>query len=494
MDLPTIEPESTITDASKTICIIGAGPAGLAALKIILDSSQYRAEQWKPTAFEARGCVGGVWVPAPPTPTDDPPLTPLYDSLTTNLPHPIMAFTSYSFPPSTPLFPHAPVVHKYLEDYADHFHLRQHIKLTTTVDAVERDASRWKVKISTGEILHFDLVLVCNGHYRVPRYPNTPGVAQWLSSGRAKHSAWYRRPHNLGDIVLVVGGGPSGTDISAEMRTAARTVIHSLTGAAREDIGNLKRRGRVSRFGENGEVTFEDGTTETGISYCILATGYEVSFPFLSKDIVHPELPPPAPPLPSELFNSTYSVFPLAKHLFPLQNAFPPTSLAFLGLLVKVAPFPLLEAQARAVVQAFANPATLNPAQEAVDIITRYEELRAEFGDDQLAIMEAWHRFKALEQFDYRDDLCKFAGSELSAIWSGQDGYMKVPQWEKDAYCNKDLLRKAWIKLEESNEAEGWVHGVGKNGPHEWIDLMERLFKWAKEKGIHVEELDKSKL
>jgi len=45
----------------KTICVIGAGPAGLASLKIILDSPQYQAGLWKPTAFEARECVGGVW-------------------------------------------------------------------------------------------------------------------------------------------------------------------------------------------------------------------------------------------------------------------------------------------------------------------------------------------------------------------------------------------------------------------------------------------------
>ncbi|KAF8066016.1 hypothetical protein FPV67DRAFT_1380496, partial [Lyophyllum atratum] len=218
--------------------------------------------------------------------------------------------------------------------------------------------------------------MVCNGHYRIPRYPNTAGIARWLNSGRASHSAWYRHPRNLGDTVLVVGAGPSRQDISAEMRSAARTVIHSVSGAVAEEIG------RVTRFRENCEATFEDGTTESGISHRILASGYEVSFPCFDEDTLHSEIPPPAPPLPREVYNSTYSVFPLARHLFPLQNAFPLNSLVFLGLLVRVPPFPVVEAHAHA---------ALRPVQEAVDIMTQYEELRRKVGDSPLAIAAAWH-------------------------------------------------------------------------------------------------------
>lgn len=365
----------------------------------------------------------------------------------------------------------------------------------TNVTSVERAASNWKVKISTGSTLNFDLVFVCNGHYRVPRYPNTPGIAEWLKSGKASHSAWYRHPHDLGDTILVIGAGPSGQDISKEMCTVARTVIQSVTGATREDIGNLKRRGRVSHFELDGQVTFEDGTKESDISHCILATGYDLSFPFLSNSLICSDLPPPAPPLPAKLHNSTYNVFPLAKHIFPLQTLFPPTSLVFLGLLTKVAPFPLVEAQARAALYAFINPAALNAPQEAVAIITRYEELRLEVGDNQLSISKAWHRFKPLEQFDYRDDLYEFIGSGLNVALSSQEGlHVKVPEWVKKFYCKKDILRKGWVILEEIGEADKWIRGVGENGPDEWVELMDRILKWMEERNILVEELDKSKL
>ncbi|KAK0220244.1 hypothetical protein IW262DRAFT_1272962, partial [Armillaria fumosa] len=45
----------------KTICIIGAGPTGLAALKTVLDTEQYKTGTYQPTVFEARDQVGGVW-------------------------------------------------------------------------------------------------------------------------------------------------------------------------------------------------------------------------------------------------------------------------------------------------------------------------------------------------------------------------------------------------------------------------------------------------
>ena len=43
------------------ICIIGAGAAGLSALKIIKDSEMFQAGACTAVAFEAREDIGGVW-------------------------------------------------------------------------------------------------------------------------------------------------------------------------------------------------------------------------------------------------------------------------------------------------------------------------------------------------------------------------------------------------------------------------------------------------
>jgi hypothetical protein len=479
------EPNNAYTLATmmKKICIIGAGPGGLGALKVILDSPQYKAGLWIPTAFEAHQDIGGTWLSGP-----------LYDSLTTNIPHPVMAYPSFSFPPSTPLYPNASVVLQYLKDYATHFNLYPHIRLNTTVKSVDRDTpnSQWKLTLSTSEYILFDLVIICNGHYNIPRYPNVPGLAHWSRAGNASHAFYYRRPHNIGNTVLVVGGGPSGLDICAEMCSSAHTVIHSFTNAPNENIGNLKRRGRVSRFHEDTHtVTFQDGTVESGIDHCILATGYDNSFSFLSADILHPRLPPPPPPLPADLYNTTYSVFPLAKHLFPLRSprttpSFPPWSMAFMGLLVRVVPFPIFEAQTRAVLHAFAHPEALDCTREAVDIMTRHEALRNKLGsDDPLVMAKAWFRFEPLEQFEYRDILSEFIGK----------GEEKVPQWEQQMYLDKGLLRELWVELERRGEAEEWVRGVGEGDrggeetKMEWVDLVNRIKKWGQDR-----EVDRTKL
>lgn len=405
-----------------------------------------------------------------------------------------MAFPGFPFPPSTPVFPRAALVQNYLESYAAHYNLLPHIRLKTAVHAVQRDASKWKVQISSGEILDFDLVIVGNGHHRIPRYPDTPGLSKWFAAGKASHAAWYRRPHDLGDTVMVVGGGPSGRDIADEMRTVAGVVIHSIPGAAPEDTGNLKRRGRVAQFGDIGRVVFEDGSSESGIDYCILATGYEISFPFFSSSTIQNEPPPPTPPLPRELYNSTYHVFPLAKHIFPLQVKFPPSSLAFIGLLVKVVPFPLFEAQACAVMRAFARPETLDLTKEAIDIITRYEQLRGEFGDDSQLIAKAWHRFRGPEQFGYRDQMYEFASPEGD---TPERERIIVPEWQKEMYHQKNVLRRVWVELVKSGEADDWVKGVGENGPDEWVDLLKKMLRRAEEADkqvVGVDSNDKSKL
>ncbi len=47
--------------AHKRICIIGAGPSGLAALKVIRDAEEFKTGIWLPTVFEARDKIGGIW-------------------------------------------------------------------------------------------------------------------------------------------------------------------------------------------------------------------------------------------------------------------------------------------------------------------------------------------------------------------------------------------------------------------------------------------------
>jgi hypothetical protein len=77
------------------------------------------------------------------------PATPLYDSLHTNLPHPIMAYRGFPFPPETPLYPPASIVLAYLQSYASAHNLYPHIRLNTTVESAVRVNGKWHVTFSS---------------------------------------------------------------------------------------------------------------------------------------------------------------------------------------------------------------------------------------------------------------------------------------------------------------------------------------------------------
>ncbi|KAF9477948.1 FAD/NAD(P)-binding domain-containing protein [Pholiota conissans] len=558
------------------IGIIGAGPAGLAALKTVLDTPQYKAGQWIPTVLEAREDVGGVWLPSDllsnprgASSKDKVPPTPLYDSLTTNLPHPVMAFSSYSFPPGTPLFPRAAAVRAYLADFASHFNLTPYIRFNTRVQSVGWDAGtrRWAVEVSAplgnGSIREerheFDMVLVCNGHHNVPRYPLVPGLQAWLDACLAIHSIFYRNPTAsipISDIlhstILVVGDGPSGQDVTSDLLGVAGKVIlsssanvsvppnHSNENASTTSIVN---KPRASNFDlEHKTATFTDGTSEK-IDYCILATGYEVDFPFFNQDVqpndavslskfhLPKSLSSKIDIDSKHLTNSTWSVAPLVRHIIPfpgfassnlissLDESSPsPTSIAFLGLLVRVAPLPLLECQARAALAAFAHPSTMNSQWEKEEraLSKRKETLVGKFQarplEDSTAqtttsthqleafISQQWQRFEDEEQFAYRDALDVLAhelslphphAAQSAALESEQPH--KTKSWERELYARKGPLRAAWRALEASGEAPKWVDGVGRGesrGPdgtlhtpeEEWVELMWRVLAWGEMK------------
>ncbi|KAF9445532.1 FAD/NAD(P)-binding domain-containing protein [Macrolepiota fuliginosa MF-IS2] len=507
-----------------------AGPVGLAALKAVLDSEQFKSGEWVPVAFESREDIGGVWLPAPPG-SADPPLTPLYDRLTTNLPHPVMAYTSFSFPPETPLFPVAEKVLHYLNDYTSNFSLHPHIKFKTSVTSVTftpGQSRRWLVQTSTNDSYYFDLLMVCNGHYRMPRYPSLPGISNWLEGDQASHAVYYRHPLPIykDKTLLIVGAGPSGHDLVLDLKSHASKVIFSGSNFTHSvDPNGIHLRPRVTAFGSpsTGTVTFADGTVEGGIDYCILATGYLCSFPFLQPPVLHDGTPPPIPPLPKDLHNSTYGLFPLAQHMWPLQSLYPPESIAFLGLLFRVAPFPLVEVQARAALCAFdtytkgiesgSGRRGIDEQAEAVDIVTRWEMLKERSGESN--VVKTWHWFEPMEQFDYRDILSVFAERDPARVddrapgksWSqelldSQDApgrledpvvgtpkqINRVRRWEREMYDKKDILRKTWVHIEKSGEAEKWLKDVGRGGTDEWVDLMRRVVKFGEELEKEAEE------
>ena len=414
-----------------------------------------------------------------------------------------MSFAVLPFPPSTPVYPPAKAVEDYLNSFITHFDLSSNIRLNTTVESLERDETNtfWRVSLSGpgygNEWLRFDKVVVANGHYRIPRIPNIPELDNWLAAGKATHSAWYRRPVDSGSTPLVVGGGFSGRDIATEIAglPSTSTVYFSVAEPPLDPPRNSKvqYRARVTEFlpldGKGkGKVRYEDGN-EDEVDSCVLATGYKMVYPFLSDSLVQTSLPPaPIPPIPKDkLYNSTYHLFPLIRYLFPVTDKYPPTSLAFPGLLIRVIPFPLVEAQSHAMVKLWASPELLDTDAEVDAIISRYERLKDRFEGDELQVAKRYFTFDIPEQFHYRDELFTLAYGEDEETLKK---YL-APEWHEELYLYTALLRAEWERMEETGEAEDFVKGVGEVSSDEWEKLMRKLLErvLAKRERSEIEEV-----
>ena len=109
----------------------------------------------------------------------------------------------------------------YLESYAKHFELNQHIKLNTKVRQVVRNAddTKWQLSLlhqDSETVSDFDKVVFCTGNTHKPLVPAIKGMDSF--GGKIIHSQAFKRPADfLGMKVLVVGLGNSAADISSEL-------------------------------------------------------------------------------------------------------------------------------------------------------------------------------------------------------------------------------------------------------------------------------------
>jgi cation diffusion facilitator CzcD-associated flavoprotein CzcO len=203
---------------TEKVCIVGAGPAGLAAAKAL----HTRGIPFD--CFEVRSGIGGVWRYQPET-----EFCTVYESLHTNTSAGKMAFSDFSMPGHYPAYPNHRQVLEYLEQYADRFAFRRHIRLRTRVRRITpRNHGVFDVEVQDssgcGSSEQYAAVIVACGHFGKPRWPRFRGKFD----GALLHSAGYRTPDIARDKnVLVVGIGNSAADIACETSRVARRVLLS---------------------------------------------------------------------------------------------------------------------------------------------------------------------------------------------------------------------------------------------------------------------------
>lgn len=274
------------------IGVVGAGPAGLCAIRQALSFG------CEVVAFEQGDKLGGTWNYTDETGKDKNGLdvhSSMYRGLFTNIPKEIMSYPDFPMDKEDERsFLSAQEVLNYLQTYAANFNLSSYIKFEHHVLRVRPlSDDKWEFVVTNFraagklETYIFDAVLVCNG-FSESTTPKIPGQGHF--KGKQLHSHLYRSSsHYMNKNVLVIGGGPSGIDLTVEIGKVAQRVVWS--NHVVESIGmkvnlnlpvNALEKPDVLELTETG-ARFVDGSTEE-FTTIIYATGYDYKFPFLSID------------------------------------------------------------------------------------------------------------------------------------------------------------------------------------------------------------------
>lgn len=205
---------------SKRICVIGAGPSGVAAAKNCLQAGL------DVTVFEKNDRVGGNWVF-----DDRSGHSSVYENTHIISSRWLSQYEDFPMPDDYPDFPRHDQLLAYFESYARHFGVIPHIKFGHRVENASRGPDgRWRVAVANADgetrVETFDCLMVANGHHNDPKYPDYPGSY----TGRLLHSHDFKRVDETwrDKNVLVIGAGNSACDVAVEAARVAKKVCLSM--------------------------------------------------------------------------------------------------------------------------------------------------------------------------------------------------------------------------------------------------------------------------
>ncbi|MFO1055467.1 MAG: NAD(P)-binding domain-containing protein [Dongiaceae bacterium] len=322
------------------ICILGAGPSGIAAGRALLEGGFDDV-----VLLDRNDRVGGNWVF-----DERPGHSSVYETAHAISSRRLSEYDGFPMPPGTADYPSHRVLQAYFAGYADRFGVTPRIRFGTELRrATALTEGGWRLELdgpAGASSERCDALLVASGHHWDPLEPSYPGTFD----GRLIHAHQFKsaRPF-AGQRVLVIGGGNSACDVAVEtarvasfcavsmrrgyhffpkliagrptdivnggiwwlprpLRAAtARLAIALVHGSNRRyglprprhgalsqhptlnseilhaiSHGEVAVRPDVVRF-EGRQVVFADGRSEP-YDCVVAATGYRVSFPFLDRE------------------------------------------------------------------------------------------------------------------------------------------------------------------------------------------------------------------
>jgi dimethylaniline monooxygenase (N-oxide forming) len=205
-------------EGKKRVAVIGGGWAGLYAMKWLKEVGL------EPVCFEATDDIGGVW-----RYRGDRPGGVFRGTRATSSKHFLHA-SDFPLPAGLADFPHHSEIMTYLRRYAAHFGLLEHVRLSTSVDRVERVADGWRVATTDdagrSDEHSFDAVMVCSGPQGIPRLDPETDPLYSRFDGPVEHAENYKHADDTkpGEKLLVVGAGESAADMVAELVEAGAEV------------------------------------------------------------------------------------------------------------------------------------------------------------------------------------------------------------------------------------------------------------------------------
>lgn len=317
-----------------TTLVIGMGPAGLAAVKSLKEAGL------PVEAVERNADVGGQWLYGAP-PSAVYASTHLISSKRTT------AFADFPMPDDWPAYPSHVQVGEYFKAFAKHFDLYPLARFNTEVRALTRQGEGWRGEFSDGSSRNYANVIIANGHLSDPLLPKISGsfigtvmhakdyktadifegkrvlVVGMGNTGcdivvdaihRAKRVLWSVRggnhfvpkflagkpadegnhkpkrfviPKNLRSrlhepILRFLVGPPERFGLPKPThRLYDRTPIVNSLVLQHLGQGDVALRKPIREF-RGSNVVFTDGV-EDELDLVLLATGYEITFPFLAN-------------------------------------------------------------------------------------------------------------------------------------------------------------------------------------------------------------------
>ncbi len=281
----------------KRICIIGAGPSGLAQLRAFRSAAEKGATVPEVVCYEKQADWGGLWRYAWRTGVDEygnPCHGSMYRYLWSNGPKEGLEFTDYTFEEhfGKPIasYPPRAVLFNYIEGRVKKAGVHDRIRFNTVVRDVRAVEGGFEVTArdcvsDTEKRETFDHVIVATGHFSFPDVPHYPGFETF--NGRILHAHDFRDAREFeGKDILILGASYSAEDIGSQCwkyGCKSVTVAHRTAPMGFDWPDNWREVPALDRV-EGRTAHFVDGASIVADAI-ILCTGYRHHFPFLPDDL-----------------------------------------------------------------------------------------------------------------------------------------------------------------------------------------------------------------